>query len=380
MIHHKHNTRSSSAKAKKAMASLAAASPAPPKSPPRTFKDVLVAPPPPSPVHSPHATLTPLSPTAARPTVPLPIAALPDLGNDADLVPPVDPGAATPELGTQCYPTTVGMDSCATAVLVTPAKEEEEKELVVSEASKASTVHVPKCATAVDSGTTSDTIKLADGTVAVEKRGFSDLVSAATSVRIAEESEGARFAKGTTYHSKKYTDRKKKILDEFVNNLKNYGSKYEKFLGITSDVPEYFPSQEPVEKLFVMLSGKENMPWKIEILNQMLIDWVKDKRLVTAKHGTFYPAVSSLNTMVRTLFAASKDYYKWCFTTKDFNFDGGYNGFFAALCSERRKEDVSFIIFIFVCIFFCKINIHSHHTFIQTTTTIINPIVASIWL
>jgi hypothetical protein len=308
MIHHKHNTRSLSTQAK-AMASLAATTPAPTKSPPRTFKDVLVAPPPPSPALSPQVTLTPLCVTdgSTPPTVPLPIA-LPDVGNDADLVSPLDPGAATPELG-----------------VVTPSKthkecskDKKEKELVVSEASNASTVYVPECPT-VDSGT-HDTIKPADCT---EKIGYTNLVSAATSVRIAEESEGARFAKGTTYHSKKYMDRKKKILDEFVNNLKNYGSKYEKFLGITSDIPEYFPSQEPVEKLFVMLSGKENMPWKIEILIQMLIDWVKDKRLVTAKHGTHYPAVSSLNTMVHTLFAVSKDYYKWCFTSKDFSFDGG---------------------------------------------------------
>jgi hypothetical protein len=341
MIHHTHNTHSSSTQVK-TMTSLAAATPAPTKSPLRTFKDLLVALPPPSTVLSPQ-----VNPDVDEtpPTVPLPIV-LPDVGNDADLVPPVDPGVATPELGAQCHPTTVDMGSCASAVLVIPPKshkdcksDEKEKELVLSEANNASTVYVPEYPT-VDSGT-HGTIKLADGTVAVEKIGFTDLVSAATSVYIAEESEGAHFAKGTTYHYKKYTDRKKKILDEFVNNFKNYGSKYKKFLGITSDELEYFPSQEPVEKLFVLLSGKENMPWKVEILNQMLIDWVKDKRLVTAKHGTHYPAVSSLNTMVHTLFAASKDYYKWCFTSKDFSFDGSYSGFFAALCAEWRKEDVS---------------------------------------
>jgi hypothetical protein len=91
-------------------------------------------------------------------------------------------------------------------------------------------------------------------------------------------------------------------------------------LEITSNVPDYFPSKEPIEKLFVLLSGKESMPKKVEILNNMLIDWVKDKRLVTLPRiGNIYPAPSSLNTMVQTLFAAAKDYYKWEFATKDFS-------------------------------------------------------------
>jgi hypothetical protein len=113
-----------------------------------------------------------------------------------------------------------------------------------------------------------------------------------------------------------------------VNNLRNYGKKYDSFLEITTNVPDYFPSKEPIEKLFILLSGKENMPKKVEILNNMLIDWVKDKRLVSPPRiGSIYPAPSSLNTMVQTLFAAAKDYYKWEFTTKDFSFDGGYNVF-----------------------------------------------------
>jgi hypothetical protein len=160
---------------------------------------------------------------------------------------------------------------------------------------------------------------LRDRTVAIQTTALDELAHAAAQVHCAEESDGAQFAKGTTYHS------------------------------------DYFPSKEPIEKLFVLLSGKENMPKKVEILNNMLIDWVKDKRLVSPPRiGSIYPAPSSLNTMVQTLFAAAKDYYKWEFATKDFSFDGGYNGFFEALMMERRKEDVSISLF-FICVFFSKI-------------------------
>jgi hypothetical protein len=59
--------------------------------------------------------------------------------------------------------------------------------------------------------------------------------------------------------------------------------------------------------------------------------------------------------MVRTFFASANDYYQWSFSQKDFSFDGGYNGFFAALCKKRREEDVSFLFCFFVSIIFLKL-------------------------
>jgi hypothetical protein len=122
-------------------------------------------------------------------------------------------------------------------------------------------------------------------------------------------------------------------------------------LEITSDLPPSFAVQDLTEKLFVLLHGEGNKAEKVRNLNAMLINWVKDKKLVhPPKVGSPYPAPSSLNTMVRTFFAAAKDYYDWSYSQKDFAFNGGYNGGFVALVAERRKEDVS-ILFIFLNIF-----------------------------
>ena len=41
------------------------------------------------------------------------------------------------------------------------------------------------------------------------------------------------------------------------------------------------------------------------------------------------------------LWSETKDQYLWEFVTSDFNFDGGYNGFFKALCKGRQRKDVS---------------------------------------
>jgi hypothetical protein len=175
-----------------------------------------------------------------------------------------------------------------------------------------------------------------------------DLATAADHTNTVDLTDGARFALGTTNHTRKYTTRKKALLSEFVSVLKNNREKYERFLVLTSDVPSTFPSTEPVEMVFILLRGEENKPDKIRSLNVMLIDWVESKRLkVPQKNGNVFPAPSSLNTMVRTFLASTKDYYQWSFSQKDFGYDGGYNGFFAALCETRRKLDVSIHLFCF---------------------------------
>jgi hypothetical protein len=45
-------------------------------------------------------------------------------------------------------------------------------------------------------------------------------------------------------------------------------------------------------------------------------------------------------------FASTKDYYQWNYKLKDFSYDGGYVGFFAAICKKRRMYDVSKTIFL----------------------------------
>jgi hypothetical protein len=74
----------------------------------------------------------------------------------------------------------------------------------------------------------------------------------------------------------------------------------------------------------------------------MLINWVEGKRLkVAKKSGHAYPAPSSINTMIHTFLAVTKDYHQWSFVQKDFGYDGGYNGYFRTLIEKRRREDVS---------------------------------------
>ena len=98
--------------------------------------------------------------------------------------------------------------------------------------------------------------------------------------------------------------------------------------------------------VFSMLSGPEFKAKKVKILNDILIDWVSDKKklaknVMTQGHTTPYPTPATLNSMIRAFLAAAKDQFKWEFSTSDFNFEGGYNGFFKALCKERQKMDVS---------------------------------------
>jgi hypothetical protein len=170
-----------------------------------------------------------------------------------------------------------------------------------------------------------------------------DLTHAVNHANSAGLTDGAKFAMGTTNHTKKYTTRKKQLLVEFVNVLKKHRGKYERFLVKISEVPPSFPTNEPVEAVFILLRGEENKSEKIRSLNGMLIDWVEGKRLkVAQKSGHAYPAPSSINTMIRTFLAATKDYYQWSFVQKDFGYDGGYNGYFRTLIEKRRREDVSF--------------------------------------
>ncbi len=306
-------------------------------------------------------------------------------------------GAATVNPSVNCYfaphvlvnPSTAAIASTSTSTsppspskpahhhpIVTPMKATREEAVVVLEKKKVDDAANKNLPSGI-AGTGTDT----DATPSSSTG--SDLAAASAQLRTAAVSEGARFALGTTNHTKKYTDRKKKILDEFVQNLHNYGKKYSIFLEITSDLPPSFAVQDPTEKLFVLLHGEDNKAEKVKNLNAMLIDWVKGKKLVhPPKVGSPCPAPSSLNTMVHTFFAAAKDYYDWSYSQKDFAFDGGYNGFFVALVAERRKEDVSikFLFFEYFIFTIELILIHLHQTFTTHNNHPINSLIMEIRL
>ena len=161
----------------------------------------------------------------------------------------------------------------------------------------------------------------------------------------ADETPGASFAKGTTSNSTSYTVKRKKVIDEFLAGLWQQAPKYDIYLQKTKkNVPVFFPAKE-VEALFILLSGPDEKRKKIGVLNNMLVDWIACARKKNPPRGSsIYHSPSTLNFMLRSFFAATKSYYNWCFNYGDFDYDGGFNGFFKALCEERRKEDVSILI------------------------------------
>jgi hypothetical protein len=170
--------------------------------------------------------------------------------------------------------------------------------------------------------------------------------------------EGAHFAEGTTNHLHKYTNCKKKLLNKFVEVLRSHPEKYARYIILTTDVPPSFPFNKPTEVVFVLLRGDDNRADKIRQLNAMIIDWVSDKRLKkSTKWRELFPSSHITQYNDTHLFASVKDYYQWSYSQEDFCFDGGYNGFFAALCKKRRAEDVSYC-----CVFFQNF----YHSFTQT--------------
>jgi hypothetical protein len=140
-----------------------------------------------------------------------------------------------------------------------------------------------------------------------------------------------------------------------------------------------FPTDEPTEMVFLLLRGEENKAQKVRSMNKMIIDWVTDKRLKnTTKNGSAFPAPSSINTMICTFFAATKDYYQWSFSQKDFNFDDGFNGFLPLCVKGEGMKNVSacfcFFCFLFkqqlISIHFC---LHNQHMAINQTIHICLP-------
>jgi hypothetical protein len=159
------------------------------------------------------------------------------------------------------------------------------------------------------------------------------------------ESEMEKKAVGTSTVTEGYMNRRRLIINDFLDFLKAECKKYANLLTLVS-VPPSFPTNHVlIENVWVCFSGGENKREKVRELNTLLINWVGNRRLKTTKKPNQlspYPQPSSLNMDLRAFFAGTKEYYLWEFGVSDFNFEGGYNGFFTKLMDERMQLDVSF--------------------------------------
>ena len=198
---------------------------------------------------------------------------------------------------------------------------------------------------------------------------------------------------GATNVSEGFDYRRRKAVLDFVESLGACAPKYDRLLSHTSKLPDTFSTHETsVPLLFVVLSGLSDKKRKARLLSDMLVDWVSNLRRqraqsseedsssavgIARKKGkggegeassgvskgkgekeilcdeSDPHAPSTINTYVRNLLAAGREYYDWHFTFKaDLSFDGGFCAFFKRLCSERQKKDVSchrrFFYFMFL--------------------------------
>ena len=154
------------------------------------------------------------------------------------------------------------------------------------------------------------------------------------------KSDTVVFAQKTSSNSDSYALRKRKVVNEFLEGLASAAPRYNHMLKKTLNVPSYFPPGEHAV-VFVALSGEDNKRKKVLILNDMLIDWIGNKK----KNDGGYPSPGTINSGMRAFFAFTKDTFNWHFSSSDFKFDGGFNGFFKSLCKSRQKEDVSILQF-----------------------------------
>ena len=155
---------------------------------------------------------------------------------------------------------------------------------------------------------------------------------------------GCARAVNASMCSAQYDRKKKQVLCEFIEALCRH-QKYSGMVEDAVDVPDFFPPSTTVAVVFVVLSGPHNKRKKIFVLNKMLIDWIQEKENKCSNgQNNKYPSPATINTSVRTFFAATKELYHWDFSSKDFNFQGGYNAFFKDMCANRQKEDVSMCV------------------------------------
>ena len=151
-------------------------------------------------------------------------------------------------------------------------------------------------------------------------------------------------AAGAAVISDSYLAKRRQIIIDFIDFLKTEPSKYAHLLQLV-DTPTDFPiTPVLIENVFVCFSGESEKQKKQQQLNLILINWVGNRRLksTTSCNSLPFPQPSTLNMDLRAFMAGTKEYYLWTFGVSDFNFEGGYNGFFVKLMDERMLLDVSF--------------------------------------
>ena len=271
-------------------------------------------------------------PAAAATTVPLPAAAAsttvlsPAAAASNATAPPVAAASTTTAPHAAAASTTVAAAAASTTV---PA------------AAASTTVPAPPVAAAAAAAST---------TTAPPVPPLACLDDVIRDLKTAPRTAGLEIAESSSMCTRNYDAKKRKLMREFVDALRAKAPKYDTLILPSKDKPEEFPPGD-VAEVFVLLSGPEEKRKKVHVLNQMLIDWVAEKENKVSRTGNGggnrFPTPSTLNCMIRTFFAATKSTYGWEFGVTDFQFEGGYNGFFKELCLRRQKNDVSKNDFLF---------------------------------
>ena len=98
------------------------------------------------------------------------------------------------------------------------------------------------------------------------------------------ESEMEMKAVGTSNVSEGYMNRRRLIINDFLDFLKAECKKDSNLLTLVS-VPPSFPTNHVlIENVWVCFSGGENKREKVRELNTLLINWVGNRRLKTSKN------------------------------------------------------------------------------------------------
>jgi hypothetical protein len=157
------------------------------------------------------------------------------------------------------------------------------------------------------------------------------------------QSEMKKKAIGSAVISACYSTRRRQVISDFLDFLKSDCLKYKDLL-CRVPTPAHFPTNSQlIENVFVCFSGEKEKMEKIKTLNVLLINWVGNRKLknATKNKSSPYPQPGTLNMDLCSFFAGTKEYYLWCFGVSNFNFEGGYNGFFMKLMKECIAADVS---------------------------------------
>ena len=190
-----------------------------------------------------------------------------------------------------------------------------------------------------------------------EEEGLLNLDSALASSNNSSKTAGKILSTGQTVHSEGYCTRKKRYIRSFLESLKKEAPTWNAFLKPTREIPDFFQLEEEdggtIEAVFVLLYPGDGVDRnkKVRTLSDMLIDWVNNLELTEGRGGKKkekdgstpkkWHAPATINVMIRSFLAATKDFFGWDFAISEFNHVGGFNAFLKNLFDQRQKIDVS---------------------------------------